>query len=162
MNHVCLIILPRSGINRVMVMGEDQNQQPTGVGIEKYHVQNKVQGKQVVMPNVQKQLQDNRVEYQVQENQVDDEVMVSVRRHHQERREENIGTVRETLAFKGEHQRSTRFIPLWMHQDRSVKFQGQLVLSQMLSVRLEMEVVRDVHRIRRAVVQRGVRKIVIY
>ena len=136
-----------------MVMVEDQNQPPTVVDREKYHVQNKVQDKQVVMPNVQKQLQDNRVEYQVQENRVVDEVMVSVRRHHQYRREERIGTVREALALRGEHQR-TRFI----HQERdhigNGRFQGQLYQCRMLNVMLKMEVERDVLRIRRAGVQK--------
>ena len=80
-NHECIIGHPSRGINQVMVMVEDQIQPDLRVDRVKYHVQNKLQDKQVVIPNVQKQFQDNRVEYQVRVNQVNDEVMVSVRRH---------------------------------------------------------------------------------
>ena len=39
-NLVCLVIIPRSGIHRVVGMVEDRHQQPTGVDMVKYNVQN--------------------------------------------------------------------------------------------------------------------------
>ena len=142
----------RRGTNQIVVMVKYQVLISHRDDKVKYHVLNNPQD-------------NNVVKYQVRVNQRNDEVMHRVRRHHQDRRSREamprihrnlvdnrvphpLGRARDTLGRVRELQKSIRFIPRWVqkHLERSEKFRSQPFLSQMFSVKLKLEVVRDVHR----------------